>query len=57
MPIIYAIVSREDTILAEHNAAANRASIPSVVRQILTKIPTDQNMKKTYTNEGYVINI
>jgi vesicle-associated membrane protein 7 len=57
MPIIYAIVSREDTILAEHNAAANRANIPSVVRQILTKIPTDQNMKKTYTNEGVYFDV
>lgn len=52
MPIIYTIVSREETILAEHNAAASKASIPTVVRQILNKIPSDQNMKKTYTNDG-----
>ena len=52
MPIIYTIVSREDIILAEHNAAAKKVNVPNVVRQILTKIPTDQNMKKTYTNEG-----
>ncbi len=50
MPIIYSVVARGNTVLAEYASA--RGNFDQVARKILQKIPT-QNNKMSYTHERF----
>ena len=49
MPIIYSVVARETTVLAEHAAATG--TFREVTKKILEKIPTNHNNKMSYVYE------
>jgi vesicle-associated membrane protein 7 len=51
MPIIYSLVAREATVLAEHAAAGG--NFVTVSRLILDKISTTQSGKMSYTYDRY----
>jgi len=51
MPIIYSVVARGNTVLAEYASA--RGNFDQVARKILQKIPT-QNNKMSYTHERHI---
>lgn len=51
MPIVYALVSRQKTVLAEYTATAG--NFPTVTRMLLAKIPVNDG-KMTYVYDDYV---
>eukprot|EP00549_Striatella_unipunctata_P016831 CAMPEP_0118702152 /NCGR_PEP_ID=MMETSP0800-20121206/17705_1 /TAXON_ID=210618 ORGANISM="Striatella unipunctata, Strain CCMP2910" /NCGR_SAMPLE_ID=MMETSP0800 /ASSEMBLY_ACC=CAM_ASM_000638 /LENGTH=189 /DNA_ID=CAMNT_0006603267 /DNA_START=39 /DNA_END=605 /DNA_ORIENTATION=+ len=53
MTIVYALVSREKTVLAEHTATSATGNFPTVTRVLLSKIPTTDG-KMTYVYDQYV---
>lgn len=52
MPLIYSIVARESTILAEFSSA--KGTFDQIARKILEKIPTQANSKMSYVYEKYI---
>jgi len=52
MPIIYGVVSRGTTVLAEYSTA--RGNFDQVARRILEKIPTQANSKMSYVYERHI---
>jgi len=53
MTILYALVSREKTVLAEHTTTSASGNFPTVTRVLLAKIPA-QDGKMTYVYDEYV---
>ncbi|KAG7337279.1 synaptobrevin [Nitzschia inconspicua] len=53
MAILYALVSREKTVLAEHTETSATGNFPTVTRVLLEKIPV-QDGKMTYVYDDYV---
>lgn len=53
MAIIYALVSRQKTVLAEYTATLATGNFPTVTRMLLEKIPV-QDGKMTYVYDDYV---
>lgn len=53
MTIVYALVSREKTVLAEHSEASATGNFPTVTRVLLSKIPS-QDGRMTYVYDNYV---
>lgn len=51
MPIIYCVIARSRTVLAEYSVSRT-GNVPIVAKDILGKMP-DFDTKKTYTAEGY----
>lgn len=52
MPIVYAVVSRGTTVLAEY--AATSGNFVMVTRRILEKIPSGQNSKMSYEYDSHL---
>eukprot|EP00301_Raphidiophrys_heterophryoidea_P026480 c9156_g1_i2.p1 GENE.c9156_g1_i2~~c9156_g1_i2.p1 ORF type:complete len:219 (-),score=47.77 c9156_g1_i2:349-1005(-) len=52
MPIIYGLVSRGSTVLAEHTTSSGNFTI--VTRRILEKIPASTGTKMSYTYDKYI---
>jgi len=53
MGIVYALVSRQKTVLAEYTATSATGNFPTVTRMLLAKIPTSDG-KMTYVYDDYV---
>lgn len=53
MTIVYALVSRQKTVLAEHTASSATGNFPTVTRVLLAKIPTVDG-KMSYVYDQYV---
>eukprot|EP00543_Licmophora_paradoxa_P011024 CAMPEP_0202475892 /NCGR_PEP_ID=MMETSP1360-20130828/93139_1 /ASSEMBLY_ACC=CAM_ASM_000848 /TAXON_ID=515479 /ORGANISM="Licmophora paradoxa, Strain CCMP2313" /LENGTH=189 /DNA_ID=CAMNT_0049103073 /DNA_START=473 /DNA_END=1039 /DNA_ORIENTATION=- len=53
MTIVYALVSRQKTVLAEYTATSATGNFPTVTRVLLAKIP-QQDGKMTYVYDNYV---
>jgi len=53
MTILYGLVSRQKTVLAEHIATTATGNFPTVTRVLLSKIPTTDG-KMTYVYDQYV---
>lgn len=53
MGIVYALVSRLKTVLAEYTATSATGNFPTVTRMLLAKIPTSDG-KMTYVYDDYV---
>lgn len=53
MGIVYALVSRQKTVLAEYTATSATGNFPTVTRMLLAKIPTIDG-KMTYVYDDYV---
>jgi len=53
MAIIYALVSRQQTVLAENTSATATGNFPTVTRVLLEKIP-QQDEKMTLVHDDYV---
>jgi len=53
MAIVYALVSRQKTVLAEYTATSATGNFPTVTRMLLSKIPTLDG-KMTYVYDDYV---
>mmetsp|Transcript_7479 Transcript_7479/g.13466 ORF Transcript_7479/g.13466 Transcript_7479/m.13466 type:complete len:223 (-) Transcript_7479:185-853(-) len=53
MTIVYALVSRQKTVLAEHTATSATGNFPTVTRVLLAKIPSVDG-KMTYVYDEYV---
>eukprot|EP00547_Thalassionema_nitzschioides_P003971 CAMPEP_0194203462 /NCGR_PEP_ID=MMETSP0156-20130528/3228_1 /TAXON_ID=33649 /ORGANISM="Thalassionema nitzschioides, Strain L26-B" /LENGTH=226 /DNA_ID=CAMNT_0038929215 /DNA_START=25 /DNA_END=705 /DNA_ORIENTATION=- len=52
MTIVYALVSRQKTVLAEYTATSATGNFPTVTRVLLAKIPP-QDGKMTYVYDNY----
>ncbi|GJP84658.1 hypothetical protein CLOP_g14704 [Closterium sp. NIES-67] len=55
MPLLYTIVSRGTTVLAEFSVAAGNAN--AVARRILEKLPVDGDARVSYTHDRHVFHI
>lgn len=55
MAILYALVARGSVVLAEFSAAATNAS--AVARQILEKIPGNNDMNVSYSQDRYIFHV
>jgi len=53
MAIVYALVSRQKTVLAEYTATSAAGNFPTVTRVLLAKIPPNDG-KMTYVYDEYV---
>uniref|UniRef100_A0A7S3Q5V1 V-SNARE coiled-coil homology domain-containing protein n=2 Tax=Chaetoceros debilis TaxID=122233 RepID=A0A7S3Q5V1_9STRA len=53
MPILYSLVSRGNTVLAEYTATLATGNFPTVTRMLLAKIPAADG-KMTYVYDDYV---
>lgn len=53
MTIVYALVSREKTVLAEYTAQSATGNFPTVTRVLLSKIP-QQDGRQTYVYDQYL---
>lgn len=53
MTIVYALVSRDKTVLAEYTATSATGNFPTVTRVLLAKIPP-QDGRMTYVYDNYV---
>mmetsp|Transcript_26795 Transcript_26795/g.65151 ORF Transcript_26795/g.65151 Transcript_26795/m.65151 type:complete len:89 (-) Transcript_26795:855-1121(-) len=53
MPILYALISREKTVLAEHAATSTTGNFATVTRVLLDKMPKNDG-KMTYVYDDYV---
>jgi len=53
MAIVYALVSRQKTVLAEYTATSATGNFPTVTRMLLAKIPAVDG-KMTYVYDDYV---
>eukprot|EP00586_Coscinodiscus_wailesii_P021982 CAMPEP_0172496982 /NCGR_PEP_ID=MMETSP1066-20121228/94726_1 /TAXON_ID=671091 /ORGANISM="Coscinodiscus wailesii, Strain CCMP2513" /LENGTH=222 /DNA_ID=CAMNT_0013269549 /DNA_START=198 /DNA_END=866 /DNA_ORIENTATION=+ len=53
MTIVYALVSRQKTVLAEHTSTSATGNFPTVTRVLLAKIPTVDG-KMSYVYDQYV---
>lgn len=53
MTILYGLVSRQKTVLAEHTATSATGNFPTVTRVLLAKIPSTDG-KMTYVYDQYV---
>jgi len=53
MPILYALISREKSVLAEYTATSATGNFPTVTRVLLAKIPVHDG-KMTYVYDEYV---
>jgi len=51
MPIIYSLISRGRTVLAEHQLPDATGNFPQVTRLILSKISPDDSGKRTYVSD------
>jgi len=52
MPILYALVARQKTVLTEHTSLSG--NFTTITRQILGKIPADGASKMTYTYDQHM---
>ncbi|KAL4323770.1 hypothetical protein GQ457_11G016590 [Hibiscus cannabinus] len=55
MAILYAMVSRGSVVLAEFTAASTNAS--AITRQILDKIPGDNDIHVSYSQDRYIFHV
>jgi hypothetical protein len=54
MPIVYALISRGKTVLAEYTSTSG--NFPTVTRVLLSKIPTE-NSKMSYVYDKFVTHL
>ena len=48
MPIIYSVVARGTTVLAEYTSQNSKGNFDQVSKKILEKIPTEHDSKMSY---------
>jgi len=54
MTLVYALVSRQKTVLAEYTATSATGNFPTVTRVLLSKIPTVDG-RMTYVYDEYTV--
>jgi len=54
MPLIYSLIARGTTILAEYNIPSVSGNFALVTRRILEKIPANQNSKMSYMYDRHI---
>ena len=52
MPILYALIARQKSVLAEYTSSSG--NFPTVTRVLLAKIPPDNDSKMSYVYDHYV---
>lgn len=54
MPIVYAAVAEDGSVVTEHQLAGNKTDFGKVVNVLLERME-HRNHKKSYSHEGYLL--